>query len=159
MNVKEKKSPLPLGEGQGEGNTLSTRERGVAMLIAVVAIAVLTAVATEFAYNSRVELQLATNQRDEIRAYYLARSGIGLSRLLLRFQKQLDTVQLPDISNLINQFLGGGTGGGSNPIAGANPGTGASSSNPALGSGGGLNIQLWKMARIDCQMLQQMVKQ
>src|SRR5215468_2586525 len=36
-------------------------EKGVAMIIAVIAIAVLTAVATEFVYNSRVDLQLATN--------------------------------------------------------------------------------------------------
>ena len=70
------------------------RERGVALIIAVTAIAVLTVVATDFAYNSRVDLQLATNQRDEVRAYFLARSGIGMARLLLRFQKQLDQVQL-----------------------------------------------------------------
>ncbi|HXN40481.1 MAG TPA: type II secretion system minor pseudopilin GspK, partial [Myxococcaceae bacterium] len=75
----------------------SRSQRGVAMIIAVVAIAILTVVATEFAYNSRVDLQMATNQRDEIRAYYLARSGIGLSRLLLRFQKQLDGIQIPGL--------------------------------------------------------------
>ena len=70
------------------------------MLIVVVAIAVLTAVATEFAYNSRVDLQLAANQRDEVRAYFLARSGIGLSRLLLRFQKQLASYELLIVDEL-----------------------------------------------------------
>src|SRR5712692_3177853 len=76
----------------------AARERGVTLMIVIVAIAILTAVATEFAYNSRVDLQLATNQRDEVRAYFLARSGIGLSRLLLRFQKQVDTIQIPNIA-------------------------------------------------------------
>lgn len=121
------------------GGRRSTAERGVAMIIAVVAIAILTAVATEFVYNSRVDLQMATNQRDEIRAYYLARSGLGMSRLLLRFQKQLDQVQIPNILGALTGALGGTTGG-----AGAAPGS--------------LSIQLWRMARVDCHMLRQMVK-
>lgn len=103
-------------------------ERGVALLIVVIAITLLTVVATDFAYNSRVDLQLAANQRDEVRAYSLARSGMGLSRLLLRFQKQMDSLQIPGL-NL--------------------PGAG--------GGGGGLNLQLWKMARVDCHMLKGMV--
>ncbi len=121
------------------------------MIIAVVAIAVLAVVATEFAYNSRVDLQLAANQRDDLRAYYLARSGIGLSRLLLRFQKQLDGMQMP------NPFGGGGlpgfpAGGG---ITGPRPGQ--PSGTPA--GGGGMTLQLWRMARVDCYMLRQMVRQ
>jgi len=118
-------------------------ERGVAMIIAVVAVAILTVVATEFVYNSRVDLQIATNQRDEIRAYYLARSGLGLSRLLLRFQKQLDQVQLPNLAGLVAAAFGGA--GGTSPLGGAPPAS--------------LSIQLWRMARIDCYMLQHMVKQ
>src|SRR5436305_2036024 len=78
-------------------------QRGVALLIAIISIAVLTAVAVDFAYNSRVDLQLAANQRDEVRAYYMAKSGIGLSRLLLKFQKQIDSRPIPG--------LGGGLGG------------------------------------------------
>jgi general secretion pathway protein K len=130
----------------------AARERGVTMIIVVVAIAILTAVATEFAYNSRVDLQLATNQRDEVRAYFLARSGIGLSRLLLRFQKQVDTIQIPNIAQLLS-----GLGGGLSAGTGSPPGTGLGTSGSAAPTG--LNIQLWKLARIDCQMLQMMVKQ
>ena len=111
------------------------------MIIAVVAIAVLTVVATEFAYNSRIDLQLAANQRDEIRAYYLARSGIALSRLLLRFQKQIDGMQMPF-----------GAGGGVGTPPGQRPTT------PAAG-GGGMTLQLWRMARVDCHMLRQLVRE
>ncbi len=125
--------------GSRRGARRSRTERGVAMIIAVVAIAILTVVATEFAYNSRVDLQMATNQRDEIRAYYLARSGIGLSRLLLRFQKQVDAIQIPNPTQLIGQALGAGTTGTPPPT--------------------GMTIQLWRMARIDCHMLRQMVKE
>jgi len=119
------------------------------MLIVVVAIAVLTAVATEFAYNSRVDLQLAANQRDEVRAYFLARSGIGLSRLLLRFQKQVDNIQIPNIGALLSSLTGS-----SSTTGKSSPSTGAGTQQPSTG----LNIQLWKLARIDCQMLQMMVK-
>ena len=119
------------------------------MLIVVVAIAVLTAVATEFAYNSRVDLQLAANQRDEVRAYFLARSGIGLSRLLLRFQKQVDNIQIPNISALLSSLTGS-----SSTTGKSGPSSGPGAQQPSTG----LNIQLWKLARIDCQMLQMMVK-
>lgn len=127
-------------------------ERGVAMLLVLVGIAVLALVANEVRYNSVVELRLATNQRDELRAHYLAKSGIGLSRLMLRFQKQIDQIQIPNISGMLGGLLGGAAG-GANPLAG-----GAGGANPlAGGGGGGMSIQLWRMAKIDCHMLEQMV--
>jgi general secretion pathway protein K len=117
------------------------RARGVALIIAVISITLLTVVATEFAYNTRVDLQLAANQRDEVRAYYMARSGIGLGRLLLRFQRQLNNTPMPNLGGLIQQLMGGGQGA---------PGA----QQPAQS----LNIQLWKMARVDCHMLKGLVK-
>ena len=115
------------------------RHRGVALIITVISITLLTVVATEFAYNTRVDLQLAANQRDELRAYYMARSGVGLGRLLLRFQKQVDNIQIPNIAGAIAAATGGAP--------------------PAGGAGGGsMNIQLWKLARVDCHMLKGLVK-
>ncbi len=121
------------------------RERGVALIIAVVSITLLTVVATDFAYNQRVDLQLAANQRDEARAYYMARSGVALGRLLLRFQRQVDQTPIPNLGGLLQQFMGGAAGGA---------GAGAQPQAPA----GKLNIQLWKLARVDCHMLKGMVK-
>src|SRR5438105_3197061 len=60
-------------------------QRGVALLMVIIGIAILTTIATEFAYNSRVDLELATNERDELQATYLAQSGIGMARLILMF--------------------------------------------------------------------------
>lgn len=120
------------------------RERGVALLLVVVAIAILTAVATDFAYNQRVDLQLATNQRDEVKAYYLARSGIALSRLLLRFQKQVDSIQLPNLSGLLAQLNGGGQ-----------QQAGAVNGQPFTPTS--LNLQIWRAAKIDCHLLQGLV--
>lgn len=110
------------------------RQRGVALIIAVVAITILTVVATEFAYNTRVDLQLAANQRDEVQAMYMARSGVALSRLLLRFQKQVDQTPIPNIGGMLAGLTGGAPPGGQQPAS-------------------SLNIQLWKLARVDCHML------
>ncbi|MFL5347265.1 MAG: general secretion pathway protein GspK [Hyalangium sp.] len=131
-----RRSARPLSPAQR-----NRRSRGVALIIAILAISVLTVVATEFAYNTRVDLQLAANQRDEVRAYYMARSGMALGRLLLRFQKQVDSTPLPNLGGLLQQLTGGGA-------------QGASAQAPASS----LNIQLWKLARVDCHMLKGLVK-
>jgi general secretion pathway protein K len=129
---------------RGPARANAKRQRGVALMVALISIAVLTAVTTEFLYSSRVDLQMAGNQRDDIRAYYLARSGIGMSRLLLSFQKQVDAIQLPPG---LNELLGGALGG-------AVPGGAAAGQVPTPS---GFNIQLWKLARIDCYLLQSMI--
>lgn len=118
-------------------------QRGVALIMVVVGIAVLTVVGAEFAYNSRVDLQLAANQRDEIRAYFLARSSIGLSRLVLRFQKQLDQLQIPNPADLLGKVL--------------NQGPGGAQAGGAVPQPSSLSIQIWKMAKVDCYLLQGLV--
>ena len=65
-------------------------QRGAALLVVMVAVAILTALAVQLAYDTRVELQLAGNARDRLRAEHLARSGVALSRLVLALQDQLD---------------------------------------------------------------------
>jgi general secretion pathway protein K len=65
-------------------------ERGAALLVVMVAIAVITALAVDLAYESRVSLRIAANARDELRASYQARSGVALSRLVLSFQQKFD---------------------------------------------------------------------
>ncbi len=65
-------------------------ERGAALLLVLTTIAILTAVGVDLAYNTRVSLQIAANARDELRATYLAKSAVNLSRLVIHFQQQLD---------------------------------------------------------------------
>jgi transposase len=64
------------------------RQEGAALLSVVVVIAVIATMAADFAYNSEVDLAAAANARDDLRAHYLARSGMNLSRLLLRVQER-----------------------------------------------------------------------
>ncbi|MFO0597260.1 MAG: type II secretion system protein GspK [Myxococcaceae bacterium] len=146
----------------------SRSERGVAMLLVLVGIAVLALVANEVRYNSVIELRLATNQRDDLRAHYLAKSGISLSRLMLKFQKQVDSIQIPNLAGMLGPLLGqlGGQGGlgGLAGLAGlaGQGGAGAAAGLAGMlgggqGGGGSATLQLWRMAKIDCHMLEMMV--
>ena len=83
----------------------------MAMLLVVTSIAIMTAVAVDFQFNASVDLQLAANARDELRAEYLARSAINVGRLVLMFQRQLDS-QTGNAGSLLQSLgLGGATGG------------------------------------------------
>jgi general secretion pathway protein K len=131
------------------GRVSARVQRGVALLMVLVGLAVLGLVANELRYETTVELRLATNMRDDTRAYFLARSSIGMSRLMLRFQKQMDAVQMPNLQGLLGQLAGGNPaiagllGGQPQGAAGAQPST--------------MSIQLWRMAKIDCHMLSGLV--
>jgi general secretion pathway protein K len=70
-------------------------ERGAALLSVIVAVALLTALAVDVAYDARVALVAAANARDELRAEYLARSAVRMGRLVVHFQQQLDTALAP----------------------------------------------------------------
>jgi len=92
------------------------------LLLAIASIAVLTAVSVELAYETRVSLQLAANARDELRATYLARSAVSVSRLVLYFQHRLDTMA-----------------GAASQLPGAQ----------AAGGGARLSLRLWDLVPID----------
>ncbi|WP_342380904.1 type II secretion system protein GspK [Myxococcus stipitatus] len=142
QQAPRRRRPKSEASGAANGPRGEQRSRGVALIIAVVSIALLTIIATEFAYNSRVDLQLAANQRDEVRAYYMARSGVAMSRLLLRFQRQVDQTPIPNPAALLGSLMGG-------------QGQGNQGNTPQPTS---LNLQLWKMARVDCHLLKGLVK-
>jgi general secretion pathway protein K len=115
--------------------------RGVALIIVLTTLAILTSIGVEFSYSTRVNLKLAENMRDEMRAFYLARSAISMARLLLHFQKQLDTTG-GQMGKAIQNVLGPKTSGsttstpaGLGALAGANT--------------GGIGIRLWELVPID----------
>jgi len=114
----------------------ASNNRGVALVLVLTTIAILTAVGVDFSYSSRVSLKLAENLRDETRANYLARSGINLSRLLLHFQKQVDQ-------------LGGQLGAGLAAATGAPRAVAPGQPAPAAN----LGIRLWEILPIDSNAL------
>jgi general secretion pathway protein K len=113
------------------------QHRGVALILVLTTIAILTAIGVDFSYSSRVSLKLAENLRDETRAEYLARSAVNVSRLLLHFQKQVD-----QLGGQLGAALGGLTGGSRPP---PRPG-GAGAAAPAPNN---LGIRLWQVVPIE----------
>lgn len=84
------------------------RERGVALLLSLVTITILSAAVVEFAYQNRVNLALASNERDQLKAYFLARSAVNISKLLLAFQFALSdesTETEDDMGRLIGRAM------------------------------------------------------
>src|ERR1700738_4511864 len=65
------------------------RQKGTALIVVAVTIAVMGGVISDFSYNTRVDLEAAANGRDQLRAECLARSGIQLARLLIKVQQSV----------------------------------------------------------------------
>lgn len=125
------------------------------------AIAIFTAVVVDFTYSSRVELDLAANGRDELRAYFMAKSAVNLSRMVLHFQKELDKSPLASgglgsIPGLGSLGSGGGPGGIGNLLSNLGKGSTPGGANPlaALPGASGINIQLFKLIPIDSGTVQ-----
>jgi type II secretory pathway component PulK len=76
--------------------------RGVALMVVLTGIAVLTAFSTEFAYRSRVDIKVASNLEKRVQAYFHARSAMEIVRLVLTSQKFVDQA---------TKAFGGGIGG------------------------------------------------
>jgi general secretion pathway protein K len=76
-----------------------SRQKGIALIVVATTITILGAVVGDFSYNARVDLEAAANARDQLRAEYLARSGMQLARLLIKVQQSV--LDKPDIRKFI----------------------------------------------------------
>lgn len=65
-------------------------EKGIALLLVLGALAVLTIAVIEFCYSQRVTYRLAVNNKERLQAYYLAKSAVNLSRLMLKYSKDAE---------------------------------------------------------------------
>ena len=111
---------------------LLKQQRGIALIMVLTAITILTVASIEFAYNTNVAYQLAVSEKNRLQAFYLAKSAYHFMRLELKYdrtfrqimqQQNLDQVmgaaaqlplcqQFPLSTALIRAvFVGGGEGG------------------------------------------------
>ncbi|WP_303722134.1 type II secretion system minor pseudopilin GspK [Malonomonas rubra] len=70
-------------------------ERGMVLLLVLVVIALLSALLSEFAFSTLVDLRLTETFRDSTRAEYLARGGIKAGRMLLQTDKNSYDAKVP----------------------------------------------------------------
>lgn len=66
--------------GRGEGNR---REQGVALVIVMSAIAILAVFVADMHESTGTAFAVATSERDQLQAEYMAKSGLNLTRLLV----------------------------------------------------------------------------
>ena len=64
-----------------------TRPRGIALIIVMIAIFVLSVMAAGFAYSMKVETKLVQNAENEEQLFWLGRSGVELARWVLAQEK------------------------------------------------------------------------
>src|SRR4051794_23474330 len=96
--------------------TKRNKQRGVALLSVMIAIAITIVISNEFGTSTSTDMIAAANYRDEMRAHFLARSATNLAELVVRIQQRMDNapsaaglggVQLTDYADqLVLPFCG-----------------------------------------------------
>lgn len=83
--------------------------RGAALPVVLIVVAVMTTVVVQFVHDTRTNLHMAANVRDEVRAYYNAKAGMDLARLALGAQAMVDAIagrMNIQVWQYVNQFMG-----------------------------------------------------
>jgi general secretion pathway protein K len=82
------------------------RQSGVAFLITISSLSLLIALVSQFTYGTTVDAAQAANARDEVRAHYLARSALSLSRLLIKIQLKFVEPIMKSALDMLNSQAG-----------------------------------------------------
>jgi len=77
-------------------------KRGVALLMALIMVVLMTAYISEFNYSARARILSAAHARDDLKALYLANSGIRIYTLLLAFGNEIGGNQF--LKGMFEQF-------------------------------------------------------
>ncbi len=70
------------------------KQRGVAIIAVLIAIAITLVITSEFGTSTNVDLTAAANYRDQMRAHFLARSATDFGELVIRIQQRLDNIKM-----------------------------------------------------------------
>lgn len=84
---------------------ITGKKRGVALVMVLVMLAVLSSMLLDFSYQTRAEIKAAKNLRDSVQAEYLARSSVEIERLLVAGWSQAQAEQLGLSLEQVNQIL------------------------------------------------------
>ncbi|MDH3454033.1 MAG: type II secretion system minor pseudopilin GspK [Desulfuromonadales bacterium] len=83
--------------------------RGMALLLVLVIVALLTSLLTDLAFSTMVDLRLTETFRDSTRAYYLAKGGINAGRMILQADRnKYDSLDEMWSKGVINYPVGEG---------------------------------------------------
>lgn len=88
------------------GRTGRSSRAGVALLLAISLLALMTVMTTEIVHSAGVRIRMAANQRDEAKAEALAYGGVQFYRLILMASAQLDRQFGPMLAQYGSAALG-----------------------------------------------------
>lgn len=71
------------------------RRRGIALIIAITALAILAVLLADLHQNTSTSFAIAATQRDQLKAEYMAKSGLNLTRLLVAAEPDIRRVVTP----------------------------------------------------------------
>jgi general secretion pathway protein K len=74
---------------------IDRRRQGVALVMVLTIIAVITVFIAELTANTTTAFQIAVSERDRLKAEYIAKSGLNLTRLLIAREPQIRQVVAP----------------------------------------------------------------
>ena len=81
------------------------KNRGIAVIVALVAVTVLTILAGAFAYSMKIETRLAANASNDEQMLWLGRAGVELARYVIALENNQPY-------DALNQIWAGGPGAG-----------------------------------------------
>ncbi len=73
-------------------NIISTKEKGIALLLVVIMISIMIPIVTDMNYEARNEFQMAMNYKRKAEADVLAQSAVNFATVVFDLQKQLNMV-------------------------------------------------------------------
>lgn len=68
------------------------KEKGIALLLVLSTLMLLSALVVEFAYQTNVTYNISMNEEEKMKAYYLSLSAINFSRIVIKFNKEAQQV-------------------------------------------------------------------
>ncbi len=87
--------------GAGKNRRPNKRERGVALVMVLTVIAMISVYVAELSSNTSTAFQMAVSERDRLRAEYIARSGLNLTRLLIAKEPEIRKIIAPIYSMML----------------------------------------------------------
>jgi len=68
--------------------TRSKKNRGIAVIVALIAVTVLTILAGAFAYSMKVETHLASNANHDEQMLWMGRAGVEMARYVVALENK-----------------------------------------------------------------------
>jgi type II secretory pathway component PulK len=97
------------GLTRARGPNRRHRRSGVALLVVMTTITILTVIVTELSYTARVRFLVAAHERERAQAYWISQTGINFYRLILTANKQMEgNSALAGITQSLGVNLGDG---------------------------------------------------